>query len=152
MLIAVALSGIPFLVNANTIAKCGSSEGNAYWHNAASNTENKSNWTKDKINSSTTLIRTAKNEFDILVVDKFGNVSSFVQDGGQVHLLRRGATDATFIHIHPGKVIELYTFWKSRDGEYNFDILLSKGGDEMLYHFSAVMTGKCGTINFNLIN
>lgn len=141
----------PMLSNATTIAKCGGTEGNTYWHNSAGNTENKSEWKKDKISSSTTLISTAKGDYDILVVDKFGNVSSFVQDGGQVLLLRKGSEDATFIHVHQYMAIELYTFWKSRNGDSNFDLLLSKGGDKMLFHFSALMTGKCDYIDFDLI-
>lgn len=148
---ACILGALSFHVSAITIAKCGNSEGNSYWHNAASNTDKEASWLKDKISSTTTLILTAKGDFDIFVVDKAGNVTSFAQDGGKVYLLRSGTEDATFMHIYPGKVIELYTFWKSRDDRFNFDILQSKGGDQMMYHFSAVMTGKCEYIEFNLI-
>jgi hypothetical protein len=152
LLLILVIAGVPIsIANASTIAKCASAEGNSYWHQNENISAEEAGWIKDKISGRTNLILTADGKYDLIVVDAKNNVSSFKQDGSEIVLLRKGTSDATFLHYHPDMVIELYTFWKSADDKNRFDILQSKGGDRLIYHFSAVMTGDCEFINLELI-
>ena len=98
-----------------------------------------------------TLQKLADGTYDILFLDARKQIFSSRQDGGHILLMRNGINDATFLHFNPGMVIELYTFWKSSDGDFFYDLIQSKGGDGMLFHKSALMIGTCGAIDFSLI-
>ena len=89
--------------------------------------------------------------YDILILDGRGELISFRQDGGEIMLIRKGIKDATFIHIHPGMVTAIYTFYRDNNGDNRFDQMQSKGGDNMFIHLSSVLTGKCKPIQFDLI-
>lgn len=139
--------------NAQEIANCKNPSGYAYYHQAGIVSQKSSGWQESKITGGIfTLKRLPNNEYDILIVDARKSIISLTQDGGKIIPLRKGERDATFVHIHPGMVIEIYTFWTGADGKNRFDMLQSKGGDGMPIHLSSLMTGDCGTINFNLIN
>jgi len=99
-----------------------------------------------------TLQKVGNGKYDILFVDVYKEIISAIGDGGNVTLLRRGKTDATFVHSYPGKIVELYTFWVDTEGQPKYDLVQSKGGDSMQIHKSAIMVGTCGTINFKLID
>lgn len=140
------------LAGAQNIATCGSVKGYSNYHYAALVSKADSGMTTDQITGGmTTLQRTARGEFDIQIADARKRIISLVQDGGKVLLLRAGHSEATFLHIFPGKVIELYTFWEDSDGGFHVDLIQSKGGDAMPIHKSALMTGHCDVIDFSLI-
>ena len=145
---------LPSFANAATdIATCTDLSGNAFYHGAALLEQKDQGWTKDEIKGGrTTFKKQNDGKYDILILDTRKTLYSLRQDGGEVMLLRKGEKDATFLHIYPGMVVEIYTLWQDREGVNRFDLLSSKGGDGMPIHKSSVMTGLCGKINFAAIN
>jgi hypothetical protein len=134
------------------IASCRNLKGSSYFHYSGLAAKNQTGWQNDAITGGlTTLQRLEDGKYDIVIVDVRNKIISLRQDGGDVLLVRRGATDATFLHLNPGMTIEIYTFWTDRDGYHKFDLLQSKGGDGMLIHKSSVMIGDCDPINFELM-
>lgn len=143
----------PWVANASQdIANCSDLSGNAFYHGAALVQKKDQGWRKDEITGGRTTIKKLKDgKYDILILDATKTLYSVRQDGGEVILLRKGQRDATFLHVHPGMVVEIYTLWKDLDGINRFDLLSSKGGDSMRVHKSSVMTGLCSDINFAAI-
>ena len=141
------------LTHAQAITSCKNPEGYAYFHYSGRVSKAESGFTKDKITGGmVTLQKISENKYDILFVDIYKEIISAVGDGGNVVLLRRGKTDATFMHSHPGRVIELFTFWIDTGGLAKYDLIQSKGGDLMPIHKAAILVGTCGPINFMLID
>jgi hypothetical protein len=135
------------------IATCTDLTGSAFYHGAALLERKDQGWEKDSIKGGrTTFKKQMDGKYDILIMDVRKALFSLRQDGGEVILIRRGEKDATFLHMYPGKVIEIYTLWQDLDGVNRFDLLSSKGGDGMPIHKSSVMTGICSDINFEAIN
>jgi hypothetical protein len=135
-----------------TIADCTNPDGYAYFHYSGVVSKKDAGFQKDKITGGiTSIVKLPNGKFDILIVDTRKTIISMTNDGGSVMLLRRGKKDATFLHIYPGKVAELYTLWMDTEGRAKFDLVQSKGGDNMLIHKSSVMVGSCDSINFDLI-
>jgi len=139
--------------SAETIVTCKNPAGHANYHYAGILQEKDRGFVEDKITGGiTTLIKIKENEYDILFVDTREKIISTKSDGGRVVLLRKGKNDATFLLMHPGMVITLYTFYRESDGRERFDMLSSKGGDGMPIHKSSVMTGNCSGLNLNLLH
>lgn len=145
---------LPAFANATTdIATCTDLAGNAFYHGAALVQQKDQGWKKDTISGGRTTFKKQKDgKYDILILDAMKTLFSVRQDGGEVILLRKGVKDATFVYMHPGMAVEIYTLWQDRDGVNRFDVLSSKGGDGMLIHKSSVMTGLCSSINFDAMN
>ncbi len=141
------------VAQAQSITSCKNPEGYAYYHYAGRVPKASSGFVTDKISGGmVTLQKVGDNQFDILFVDANKQIISAVGDGGKVVLLRRGKSDATFVHFYVGKVVELYTFWIDSDGLAKYDLVQSKGGDSMPIHKSSVLVGTCSPINFALID
>lgn len=142
------------LASASTdIATCSGLAGQAFYHGAGVVGKKDQGWQRDGIkNGKTTVKKLRDGKYDILVLDATGSIFSARQDGGEVILLRRGTKDATFLYVHPGLVIEIYTLWTDLDGVNRLDLLSSKGGDGMPIHKSSVMTGVCGSVNFTEVD
>ena len=139
--------------NGQTIANCSNPDGYANYHYAGIWSKKESGFTKDKITGGvTTFQKLPDGTFDILFVDSRKKIISATQDGGRVLFIRKGKKDATFMHLFPGKVIEIYTLWIDNDGIKKYDLLQSKGGDEMPVHKSSVLVGKCDEINLTLLD
>lgn len=139
-------------ISAQPIATCSEAEGYAYYHHTLLVLKAKSGFEKDKIGGGLFTIQLLDNgEYDVLFVDVRKRIISFKQDGGFVQLVRKGASDATFLLIFPGMVIELYTIYVDASGAKKFDLLQSKGGDGMPVHKSSVMTGLCSEMNLQLL-
>ncbi len=146
---------INFSVNvfSQSITTCGKTNGHSIYHFSGILPKKDSGFTKDEITSGkTTLQKMSDGSYDIYMVDARNKIISLVQDGGKVILLRKGKNDATFLHLYPGMVIELYSFYVDNDGISRYDLLQSKGGDGMLIHKSSVLSGLCDKILFNLID
>ena len=124
-------------------------QGYAFYHGAGLIPKREQGWKREKIEGITTIKRINNGEFDVVI--HTDQPRSMREDGGKVWLLRKGATDATFLHMYPGRTIEIYTLWRDLDGIDRFDILSSKGGD-MRVHKSSVVSGLCSRINFTAIN
>lgn len=140
--------------SAQEITSCKDPKGYGYFHHHPGGllSKNESGWSEEKITGGiTTLKKLSDGKYDILIVDIRKKIISFRQDGSEIILLRKGANDATFLHMYPGNVVELYTFWRDVDGTHRFDMLQSKGGTAMQIHKSSVMTGECSKINFEMI-
>ena len=141
------------LSHSQSITSCQNPEGYAYYHYSGRVPKDKSGFAKDKITGGmVTLQKLGDNQFDILFVDVNKQIISAVGDGGKVMLVRKGKTDATFIHFFSGKVVEIYTFWVDSEGLAKYDLVQSKGGDLMPIHKYSMMVGTCSQINFDLIN
>ena len=138
-------------VSAQDIATCELTEepqGYAFYHGAGLVPQKEQGWKREKIDGFTTIKKLKDKEYDIVIdTDK---PRSMREVGGKVMLLRTGVNEATFLHIYPGRTIEIYTLWRDLDGIDRFDILISKGGD-MRVHKSSVVSGLCSRINFALI-
>jgi hypothetical protein len=145
---------LPPFANATTdIATCTDLSGHAFYHAAGLLKKKDQGWEKDSIKGGRTTFKKQKDgKYDILILDATKTLYSVRQDGGEVILVRKGERDATFLHLHPGMVIEIYTLWRDLDGVNRFDLLSSKGGDVMPIHKSSVMTGLCSDINFTAID
>ena len=134
------------------IATCRNPQGYSYFHHAKLTPRGDAGWQKDSITGGlTTLQRLDDGTYDILLVDVRKKIISLRQDGGEVLLLRKGREDATFLHVHPGMVLEMYTFWTDAEGHSRYDLIQSKGGDGMPVHKTSVLIGDCDKINFDLI-
>lgn len=153
VMLAVFVAALPIgAVAADTVVTCKNPRGYANYHHTDSVPKKESGFTEDGITGGlTTLVRINQNEYDLLFTDTRQEIISNRHDGGTVRLLRKGKNDATFLVFYPGMVIELYTFYKDASGSEKFDILQSKGGDGMLIHKSAVMTGSCSGLDLNLL-
>ena len=137
---------------AQTITNCRNPVGYAYYNHSGITSKKESGFQGDKITGGiTSFVKLPDGKFDINIVDVRKQIISFAQDGGRIVLLRSGKKDATFMHFHPGMVIELYSFWVESDGKAKFSMIQSKGGDSMPIHKSSVMVGDCDAINFDLI-
>lgn len=138
------------LADAQVVATCSDPEGHAYYHHTGVVPKQKSGFSTDRITGGlTTLQRLENGEFDVLIVDSRKQVISYKNDGGRVVLLRKGSSDATFLAVFPGMVIELYTFYVDADGVKRYDFMQSKGGDHMPIHKSTLMSGTCSHLNLN---
>lgn len=150
--LVLAVSSTHVVANVD-IATCTGLSGQSFFHGGGLVPKKSQGWAKDGIKEGRTTFKRLKDgKYDILMIDAMQTLYSLRQDGGEVILLRKGSTDATFLHVHPGMVIEIYTLWKDIDGVGRFDLLSSKGGDGMSIHKSSVMTGLCNEIDFNVIN
>lgn len=152
LLLVILIIGGTQQLYAQTIANCGAIAGKAFYHYAGLVNKKMAGWDDDKITGGMmTFQKLPDGKYDIMMVDTRKKIISLTRDGGKVALLRAGKKDATFIHFYPGMVIELYTLWEDADGQARYDLIQSKGGDGMPIHKSAVLTGKCESILFDLI-
>ena len=139
--------------HAQSITSCENPEGYSYTHFAGLVPRPSSGFEKDKITGGmVTLQKIGEKKYDIQFVDIRKQIISAISDGGAVILMRKGKSDATFLHYYPGKVIEIYTFWVDSDGHFKYDLVQSKGGDSMPIHKISNMVGTCGRISFDLID
>ena len=142
----LVLAGSPAF--SQVVATCSNPKGYAHYHYRPPVPKKKSGFQKDAITGGvTTLQRLENGEYDILIVDARKQTISYRKEGGKVMLLRRGASDATFLAVFPETTIELYTFYTDADGVKRFDLMQSRGGDGMPIHKSSVMTGPCSQID-----
>lgn len=138
-------------VSAQTITVCGDVAGYSYWHKEGLVGDADAGWRKDKVDLTFSVVKTMNNHFDILIVDDKNRASSVVANSSTLQLVRRGSNDATLLRTASGGLIELYTIWKTSDGQTRVDVLRSVGAS-MLLQLSSVMTGVCTNTDFNQFN
>lgn len=127
------------------IAACQNPRGYIYYPVFFPVTKDKSGWIEDKISGGKSILTlNAKGEYDIIFIDAVRNqpVSS-KEDGGTVILLRKSLKEIAVLVAYD-KVAEIYTYWKSDDGQLQYSILQSKGGTVSK---SGAMVGSCQFIN-----
>lgn len=133
---------------ARELAVCGPASGHAYYHSAQLVPKKAAGWKADSISGgSVTLTRLGPEEFDILFIDSTKRIISTRNDGGKVLMVRKGAADMTFLVLYPGKAVEFYSFFRNREGDAEYALLQSKGGDELPIHKSSVMVGRCSALS-----
>ena len=144
------------LVSFNTIAQaqiasCHDPKGYAFFPFIDPVPKNKAGWTDDAITSGVvTLTKIGKNDYDLLFVDSTKRIISSKQDGGLVKLIRANQKEIAVLILY-SNIVEIYTFWKTNDGQMQYSSIQSKGGENPIYKTSA-MIGKCDFINFNAVN
>ncbi len=135
------------VAQATELATCSSLKGHSYYPNVALNPE-KGGWTPDGITGGvTTLKQLADNEFDILYIDVTKSIRSSKQEGALIRLLRKGASDMTFLVFYPGNSVEIYTFTQERSGKKTLTVLTNKGGDLAMLHRSSLMAADCDSLS-----
>lgn len=149
---SILLSVVSFATHAQTkIATCSDPKGYAFYPFVDPVPKGKSGWTDDAITGGmATLTKIGANDYDLLFTDTTKRVVSSKQDGGLIRVFRANSREISAFIIYPN-IIEIYTFWKTKDGQLQYSILQSKGGENPIYKTSA-MVGKCDYINFNAVN
>ena len=129
------------------IAACENPKGYVFYPHISPIPKNKSGWTQDAITGGKSILaRKSDGKFDILFTDSASKKPiSSVDDGGRVVLLRNSSNQISVL-INYDSVTEIYTYWKTDDGQLQYSIVQSKSGTVPK---SAVMVGTCQFINFN---
>lgn len=105
---------------ATDLAICQNLDGHAYYHNRGLVKAKDAGWSKDRISKGKTVLkRLAPGKYDVLVLDASGSIWSAIQDGGTVFGLRATSTEITVMHVSKAAVIEIYNFYKERDGAHS---------------------------------
>jgi hypothetical protein len=114
---------------ANTqIASCQSPEGHSFYPFISPLKKDQSGWHKDKTTAGKTTLVKIGNEYDVLYTDATprGIVSS-KSDGATIVLLRKTSKDIAVLVAYQN-VTQIYTFWQTSDGKYQYSEVSSKGG------------------------
>lgn len=144
-----ALLSICAVSASEVVATCQEPQGYAFYPFNGHMKKQDSGFVKDAIaNGTITLSEASAGNFDILYIDTTKSISSSVQDGAKVALLRRGPADATFLVYYPAATIELYTFYVDNEGKSRFVMMQSRGGDALI-HKSGVMEGGCSFLDLS---
>ena len=132
------------------IASCHDPKGYAFFPFIDPVPKSNSGWTDDAITGGVaTLTKVGTNDYDLLFIDTTKRVISSKQDGGIVRVVRSNPKEITVLVLYPN-IVEIYTFWKTKDGQLQYSLIQSKGADNPIYKTSA-MVGKCDFINFNAV-
>lgn len=107
-------------------------------------------WNDESITGGMTqLNKIDDNNYDILFVDATKKIISATADGGVVIKNSSGEDSASFVVIYPGKTIEIYTFLKNNNGEYEYTHVTSRSGNLVPIIKTSVMRGECRSIDFS---
>jgi hypothetical protein len=102
------------------IAICGDSEGYSYFPNAGllaqSSPKNTGKWIADALSPSRFTLSSVGDKLDLLYTDASGVVASMTNDGAQVIQVGRTKEALAVIAVHPGTIVETFTFVQSRNG------------------------------------
>jgi hypothetical protein len=133
---------------AELIANCEGAYGHAYYHYYGITPKDKSGWDKDAISKGKFSFKKVDDDkFDLLFIDASQSITSSIQSGASIFPVIRTDTSMTVLVIYPS-VVETYSFWQNKDGEYKFALSQSKTGD-ILLRKNSLMVGSCSYIDFN---
>jgi hypothetical protein len=150
VLLIVSLIALSFGASAATLANCESPSGHVYFPQKGLVTKKDSGWQTDKISSGKfTLTKNSQNQYDLLFVDTTKRITSTVADGGKIVLMRKNPDDVAFVIVY-SDLIEIYNFWKTAEGKYQFSMLQNRGSGAVIPK-SGVLVGQCDVINFELM-
>jgi len=129
------------------IAACQNPKGYIYYPYISPVPKNKSGWIEDSITGGKSILsKNSNGQLDIIFIDSVRNTPiSSMEDGGKVILLRRSYNQISVL-VSYDAVSEIYTYWKTEDGQLQYSHLQSKGGQ---ISKSGAMIGTCQFINFN---
>jgi len=129
------------------IAACENPKGYIFYPYISPIPKNKSGWTQDAITGGKSiLVKRTDGKYDLLFTDSMSKKPiSSIEDGGKVFLLRKTFNQISVL-IDYDLVTEIYTYWKTDDGQLQYSIVQSKSGTVPK---SGAMVGTCQFINFN---
>ncbi len=129
------------------IAGCENLKGYVYYPFVYPVPKNKSGWVQDSITGGkSVLVKRQNGQLDILFTDSNSKTPiSSVDDGGKVVLLGSSPNRITVL-VSYETVSEIYTYWRTDDGQLQVSLLQSKSGTVPK---SGVLIGSCQFINFN---
>lgn len=143
---------ILFSVNAysaNQIATCSSPKGYTYYPAYGLVPPNKSGWQDDAITNGKVFLSENGGKYDISYTDSSSRgTTSSIQDGATTLILRKTNSDVQVLVSYPNDTTEIYTFWRTTDGRYQYSQLQNKSGS---IPKSSVLVGSCSFINFSLL-
>jgi hypothetical protein len=132
------------------IAACENPKGYVYYPYISPVPKNKSGWIEDAITGGKSILVKNQSGLDLIFIDsvKKTPLSSF-DDGGKVILLRKTGNQISVL-VNYESVTEIYTYWRTEDGQFQYSIIQSKNGMVSgTLSKSGVMVGTCQFINFN---
>lgn len=144
----IILFGISnFSFSQTQIAACENPKGYVFYPHISPIPKNKSGWTQDAITGGKSiLVKRTDGKYDLLFTDSMSKKPiSSLEDGGQVVLLRKTKNQISVL-IDYELVTEIYTYWRTDDGQLQYSIVQSKSGTVPK---SGVLIGTCQFINFN---
>ncbi len=129
------------------IAGCENLKGYVYYPYVYPVPKNKSGWVQDSITGGkSVLVKRQNGQLDILFTDSNSKTPiSSVDDGGKVVLLGNSPNRITVL-VSYETVSEIYTYWRTDDGQLQVSLLQSKSGTVPK---SGLLIGSCQFINFN---
>ena len=138
--------------SAQTIANCTNPKGVTFYHNSKIVSKNKSGFQDDEINPGTfTFQKLSNGKYDLLSIDASKKINSVAQNGDELILIVKNNNYASFMLYSKNYGAEIYTLWIDTEGQSNFDLIQSVGGQSIVDK-STILTGKCSKIDFALIN
>jgi hypothetical protein len=149
LLLVIFLSlNTTYIFSQTQIAACENPKGYIFYPHIHPVPKNKSGWTQDAITGGKSIfVRNTDGKYDLLFTDSMSKKPiSSIDDGGQVLLLRKTKNQISVL-INYDSVTEIYTYWKTDDGQLQYSVLQSKSGTITK---SGAMVGTCQFINFNL--
>jgi hypothetical protein len=129
------------------IAACENPKGYIFYPHINPIPKNKSGWTQDAITGGKSIfVKNTDGKYDLLFTDSMSKKPiSSLEDGGRVVLLRKTKNQISVL-INYDLVSEIFTYWKTDDGQLQYSIVQSKSGTVPK---SGAMVGTCQFINFN---
>ena len=126
------------------ITSCQSYAGYGYYPFVNPISKNNSGWKEDKTTGGkTSLVMQESGKYDVIFADSMRPRVSATEDGGTVVLLRKSPKDIAVL-VNYLMVAEIYTFWKTDDGQLQYSLVQSKGGT---ISKTGAYVGTCDLIN-----
>lgn len=145
-LLLIVITLLTNIAYANTqIASCSSPQGYSYYAAYGLVPKDKAGWQKDGITGGKTTLSVINGKYDILYTDSSGRgIMSATAEGAEIALTRNTSSTIQVIVLYPTSTTEIYTFWKTTDGKYQFSQIQNKVDPVPK---SSVYVGNCSFIN-----
>ena len=147
-LILIVITLLTNSAYANTqIASCSSPQGYSYYAAYGLVPKDKAGWQKDGITGGKTTLSVINGKYDILYTDSSGRgIMSATAEGAEIALTRNTSSTIQVIVLYPTSTTEIYTFWKTTDGKYQFSQIQNKIDPVPK---SSVYVGNCSFVNLS---
>jgi hypothetical protein len=150
-LIFASLTSVFVSAHANTlIASCSAPQGYSYYAAYGAVPKSEAGWKKDGISTGKTTLSVNNGVYDILYTDSSDRgIVSATAEGAKVVMTRNISSAIQVILLYPTSTTEIYTFWKTTDGTYQFSQVQNKIAP---FQKSSVYVGNCAFVNFSSPN
>jgi hypothetical protein len=146
LLIVIAMFANNLYANTQ-IASCASPQGYSYFAAYGVVQADKAGWQKDGVSKGQTTLSINNGIYDILYTDSSDRgIMSAKAEGATIVLTRNTSSTIQVIALYPTSTTEIYTFWKTTDGKYQFSQIQNKIDP---IPKSSVYVGNCSFINLN---